>query len=140
MPRYPIYVGLLPPEAQQVIGKVHHNTQPALKLLENEGFTHRGYVDLFDAGPTVEAQLKQIKSVRQSHRITVTISSDSQLIGSSQLGICNCETEQFRATFSNQCYLDKQSNSLVITSAIADALQIKDGDSVRYLNLDKGAK
>ncbi|MBB1270922.1 arginine N-succinyltransferase [Shewanella sp. SR44-3] len=140
MPRYPIYVGLLPVEAQQVIGKVHHNTQPALKLLENEGFTHRGYVDLFDAGPTVEAQLKQIKSVRQSHKIKVQISTEAQLIGPSQLGICNCETEQFRATFSDNCYLDKANHTLVISSAIADALNVQNGDSVRYLNLDKGAK
>ena len=56
MPKYPIYVNLLSKEAQQVINKVHDKTVPALRLLEAEGFARRkGYVDIFDAGPTVEA-------------------------------------------------------------------------------------
>jgi arginine N-succinyltransferase len=138
MPRYPIYVGLLPKEAQEVIGQVHHNTRPALNLLENEGFTHRGYVDLFDAGPTVEAPLKQIKSVRQSHRATVVIQDG--VSGPNQLAICNCEAEQFRATFSDACIYDSSKRTLTITRAIADALNVSAGDTVRYLNLDKGAK
>ena len=38
MPKYPIYVNLLSKEAQEVIGKVHDKTRPALQLLEEEGF------------------------------------------------------------------------------------------------------
>ena len=66
MPKYPIYVNLLSEAAQAVIGQVHDNTKPALRLLQREGFEHRGYVDLFDAGPTVEAKLGNISTVRQS--------------------------------------------------------------------------
>ncbi len=36
MPKLPIYINLLSPEAQAVIGQVHDNTRPALKLLERE--------------------------------------------------------------------------------------------------------
>lgn len=54
MPRNPVYVCLLPEEAQKVIGEVHTNTRPALSLLQAEGFRCRGYVDIFDGGPTVE--------------------------------------------------------------------------------------
>lgn len=141
MPRHPIYVSLLPASAQQVIGEVHENTKPALKLLENEGFIHRGYVDLFDAGPTVEAQLKQIKSVRQSHRVKVEIEPDAAIRhGASQLAVCNCETLNFRATFTDDCRFDSERNALLISPAVADALKVADGDFVRYLNLDKGAK
>ncbi|NMH67052.1 arginine N-succinyltransferase [Shewanella salipaludis] len=141
MPRYPIYVNLLPESARRVIGQVHENTVPALKLLENEGFNHRGYVDLFDAGPTVEAQLKQIKSVRQSHRARVVITADADARrGQNQLAVCNCESQAFRATVSDDCRFDSESHSLWMSPAMADALNVNDGDAVRYLNLDKGAK
>ncbi|MBT1445900.1 arginine N-succinyltransferase [Shewanella sp. JM162201] len=141
MPRYPIYVDLLPEAARDTIGQVHENTVPALKLLENEGFMHRGYVDLFDAGPTVEAQLKQIKSVRQSHRARVVINHDPlQCKGTSQLAVSNCDSKEFRATVSDECRLDTETHSLMMSPAMADLLKVTNGDSVRYLNLDKGAK
>jgi arginine N-succinyltransferase len=141
MPRHPIYVSLLPESAQKVIGEVHENTKPALKLLENEGFIHRGYVDLFDAGPTVEAQLKQIKSVRQSHRVQVQIVADHELTdGRQHLAICNCETANFRATFTAHCQVDAEKHLLYVNAETAAALLVQSGDSVRYLILDKGAQ
>ena len=68
MPKYPIYVNLLSDEAQKVINKVHTKTVPALRLLEAEGFARRGYVDIFDGGPTVEATRTSIKTVRESNK------------------------------------------------------------------------
>lgn len=65
MPRYPIYLSLLPEEATAVIGKVHDNTRPALKMLQAEGFNFNGLVDIFDGGPVVEAFLNNIRTVRQ---------------------------------------------------------------------------
>jgi arginine N-succinyltransferase len=135
MPRHPIYVSLLPQSAQAVIGEVHENTKPALKLLENEGFIHRGYVDLFDAGPTVEAQLKQIKSVRSSHRVQVRI---GDVEGSAHLAICNPKVQNFRAVISDKAQVE--GHELIINQATADALQVQQGDEVRYLNLDRGVK
>src|SRR5207302_321780 len=38
MPKHPIYIPLLPKDAQAVIGKVHEQTEPALRMLEAEGF------------------------------------------------------------------------------------------------------
>ena len=136
MPRHPIYVSLLPKSAQDVIGQVHVNTAPALKLLENEGFIHRGYVDLFDAGPTVEAQLKQIKFGTQ--QVTGLKLRLVRPVEGPTLAISNPQVAAFRATISNQAQLD--GDVLIITQAIADALNINAGDEVRYLNLDRGAK
>ena len=73
MPKYPIYVNLLSEEAQAVIGKVHDKTKPALQLLETEGFSCRGYVDIFDGGPTVEAHLQHIRTAQASRKMTVRI-------------------------------------------------------------------
>jgi arginine N-succinyltransferase len=66
MPRHPIYVKLLPPAAQEVIGQVHDDTRAARAMLEQEGFRYEGYVDIFDAGPTVECFRDNIHAVRQS--------------------------------------------------------------------------
>src|SRR6185437_11794858 len=66
MPKHPIYIPLLPPEAQAVIGKVHPQTEPAMKMLEGEGFHSAGQVDIFEGGPVVRANLADIRSVRQS--------------------------------------------------------------------------
>lgn len=66
MPKYPIYTCLLAPEAQEVIGKPHPAGAAAMKLLEAEGFRHEGYVDLFDAGPTMQANVADLRTVRDS--------------------------------------------------------------------------
>ncbi|MDX3773065.1 arginine N-succinyltransferase [Chromatiaceae bacterium AAb-1] len=134
MPRHPIYVGLLPESAQQVIGQVHQNTKPALKMLETEGFSHRGYIDLFDAGPTVEAKLSQIKSVAGSRKVAVSV---TPVQGQHTLAVANCRLQQFRASFSKEACFDEQSNTLQISPAFAKALQLTDGDMARFIYLDK---
>jgi arginine N-succinyltransferase len=69
MPAYPIYISLLPEAAREVIGQVHPNTAPARAILEKEGFSWRGSVDIFDAGPVLEAETDQIRAVRDSQRL-----------------------------------------------------------------------
>src|SRR5205807_6339316 len=54
MPTHPIYIPLLPKEAQEAIGQVQEQTRPAVKILEEEGFKVSGMVDIFDAGPRSE--------------------------------------------------------------------------------------
>lgn len=71
MPRHPIYIPMLPPEVQAVIGQVHEETRPALRLLEQEGFRFGGEVDIFDAGPLLKARREEIRSIRESRVATV---------------------------------------------------------------------
>lgn len=63
MPRYPIYVSMLPQAAQDAIGRVHPASAPALRMLEAEGFTYDGYVDIFDAGPTLSITTDRIRTI-----------------------------------------------------------------------------
>lgn len=70
MPRYPIYADLLPAEARRVIGKCHPDAEPALALLKSQGFHFNQVVDIFDAGPSVEAFIDQIDIVRSAHRMS----------------------------------------------------------------------
>lgn len=71
MPRHPLYVPLLPPEVQAVIGQVHHETRPALALLLSEGFEPTQEVDIFDAGPQVRAPVAAIRSIRLRQTVPV---------------------------------------------------------------------
>lgn len=66
MPRHPIYVCLLPATAQQVIGRVHANTRPALELLMQQGFRTTGQIDPFEAGPVMGCAVQDIEVVRAS--------------------------------------------------------------------------
>ena len=66
MPRYPVYTTLLPEEAQRVIGMVHPNTEPALRMLKAEGFRYQGYVDMFDGGAAVDVLFEDIKAIKRS--------------------------------------------------------------------------
>ncbi len=71
MPKYPIYVDLLSKAAQEVIGKTHLEALSALHLLEKEGFKHRGYVDIFQGGPLIEAEKSELKTVQTSQKAKV---------------------------------------------------------------------
>lgn len=65
-PTYPIYVTLLPKEAQDVIGQVDENTKPALKLLESVGFRFNNHVDPFDGGPHYQVKREEITLVKKA--------------------------------------------------------------------------
>src|SRR5687768_18577669 len=81
MPTHPIYIPLLPKEAQEVIGKVHEQTIPAMRMLEGEGFKFAGMVDIFEAGPVVTCARDEIRTVRSSVRAKVAEITDEALNG-----------------------------------------------------------
>ncbi|RLU02065.1 MAG: arginine N-succinyltransferase [Ketobacter sp.] len=95
MPRYPFYTRFLPDSAREVIGKVHRETAPAKKLLENEGFRYEGCVDIFDAGPTLECYVNRVRAIRDSYlasRIQVEALQGYPLL------VCNPDRTEFRCT------------------------------------------
>ncbi|WP_203141637.1 arginine N-succinyltransferase [Marinobacter mangrovi] len=138
MPKYPLYTHLLSSEAQAVIGEVHDKTRPALKMLEAEGFRHKGYVDLFDAGPTVEAELDQIRSVAQSSECTVqVVQSDTPVLqhGGDLLSIANTQVAGFRATLTERAIHHPQHGLLQVPADLARALDLEDGAKARCVTL-----
>ncbi|MFC4347325.1 arginine N-succinyltransferase [Kordiimonas lipolytica] len=82
MPKVPIYTELLPDEAQRVIGLTHDKTRPARALLEKQGFRFRNQVDVFDAGPCLEADLENIPLIRGARACTAGDLSDEDLAAS----------------------------------------------------------
>lgn len=67
MPKHPIYIPLLPKEVQEIIGEVATDTQPALHLLEKNGFKKSDWVDILDAGPFLIAKRNEIRVIQDIH-------------------------------------------------------------------------
>ncbi|NLS14672.1 arginine N-succinyltransferase [Vibrio sp. SM6] len=139
MPKLPIYINLLSPQAQAVIGQVHDDTKPALALLEQEGFSNRGYVDIFDAGPTMECDLRHIEAVRHSALAQVRIgpvsAGEPYLIANNVFddGVpTQGALNRFRATIASAQWEPKQ-QQIRLTPDVAQALEVESGATVRLL-------
>ena len=70
-PEGPIYASLLPQDAQDVIGKVGHQTRGVERMLRRVGFRYAWRVDPFDGGPHFTAATEEITLVRASHQARV---------------------------------------------------------------------
>jgi len=129
MPNHPIYIPLLPREAQAVIGKVHDQTEPAMAMLQKEGFKSRGLVDIFEGGPVVHCALSEIRAVRES--ILAPVAEITEKPVESESFIISNARQDFRAC----------QGSLELTSAggvrlgiqCAMALRLRLGDPVRFV-------
>lgn len=129
MPDHPIYITMLPQTAQDVIGVCHEQSKPAMKTLEDEGFRYTHEVDIFDAGPCVACKREEIRTVRLSRKAMVTITDGD--VKSDPYILCTTG-ERFLAACAG---LTQEKEGVVITRAIADALQLKDGEEIRYIEL-----
>jgi arginine N-succinyltransferase len=67
MPHYPVYVPLLPGDAQAAMGQIHPSGQLAFNLLTEEGFEADQYIDIFDGGPILQAHRHALRSFCGSH-------------------------------------------------------------------------
>lgn len=68
IPAYPLYVSLLPGEAQAVLGDYDKRFQPMLDVALNEGFTRTACLDIFDAGPCYQIARDQLATLRISRQ------------------------------------------------------------------------
>jgi len=130
MPKHPIYIPLLPKEAQAVIGHVHEHTRPALKILQDEGFEECEMVDIFEAGPVVRCALSDIRAVHESR--TAPIALGPTPTSSETYLIANCK-EPFRAA-KGPLQISEQ-GQVTLPTELAAALRVRDSDSVRYVPL-----
>ena len=133
MPRHPIYIPLLPLDAQAVIGKPHPDSARAAQNLETEGFRFSGMVDIFDAGPVLSCPRDEIRTVRESRRVRIAA------IGTAAAGA----TEHMIATTRDRLFLACKgpisphgSEGVGITGECAEALGVDVGDVVRIADLN----
>ena len=134
MPKHPVYVTLLPPEARGVIGLVHEQTRPALRMLEAEGFAWTGMVDMFDAGPIIICTLKDIRVVKESRKAVLT-EVDGEIAGEAQL-VSNARAD-FRACAA--AVGQTPGGGVRLSAECAAALGVKVGDVIRVAPLRPSA-
>ncbi|MDB6081667.1 MAG: astA, partial [Chlamydiia bacterium] len=132
LPKYPIYIPLLPKAVQDVIGKTHPHTIPALNLLLQQGFQVTQEVDIFDAGPKLRAVKNEITTIQKSkvyEIIEVTDTSGEQ----EPTHLLSNDRIEFRACLGR--ISPTASNQIAITSEIAKSLQVGFGDRIRGIEL-----
>lgn len=131
LPNHAIYVSLLSPEAQQDISETYVNTKPALSMLLREGFHFTNRIDPFDGGPILSAETTTIRSIAKSFtaRVNKVIPENPQ----SDLYLLANTLLDFRCCYGN---LAIENEHLVnISIETADALNLHEGDLIRYINL-----
>ncbi|MDC0880554.1 arginine N-succinyltransferase [Hellea sp.] len=106
MPKHPIYVALLPDNAQNVIGKTHPKGIGAKRYLESEGFRYDNTVDIFDAGPTMAVLKKDMRTLNES--FLTSLSTDSPDLNYDILAlVSNNSLAEFRCGLINLSKVDK---------------------------------
>ncbi len=132
MGRHPIYLPMLPQEAQDCVGEVHPNTRPALKMLVEQGFEFSNEVDIFDAGPAYRAKTSQISSIAQTQKTHVSETQLSPSRNSTRALLSRTDLD-FRCLSSEIQILDD--GSVSVSQATLEALALSIGDPVAYLSL-----
>ena len=136
MPKHPVYVNLLPPAAREAIGAVHEDTAPARAMLEQEGFRYEGYVDIFDAGPTLECTRDTIDAVRRASVMTCTLGEEDPVPDSLTDDIlwlvANRKFARFRTIVAAA---PARVDRFPLLPYAAEALGVAEGDSVRVVPL-----
>jgi arginine N-succinyltransferase len=127
MPKYPVYVDLLDEKAQVVIGVPFAASLPAKHLLEREGFRHQGYIDVFDAGPTMQAERAYIRTVRKSKRAQIV---EIRAVAGEKVMMSTTELPYFHMALSN---MEVHNSGVVIDAKTAEILKVKVGAFIRYM-------
>jgi len=130
MPRYPIYVPTLPESAQEVIGVLHEESEKSTDVLLEEGFAFRGYVDIFDAGPTLEARTENLTTISQQ-RMGKALIQPNPLKGELHL-ISAGHLEDFRVTVAPA---EPQAAGLAIDKKTQEQLSISSGSRIQWVAL-----
>ncbi|MFO1242631.1 MAG: arginine N-succinyltransferase [Rickettsiales bacterium] len=133
MPKYPIYVSLLPKSARDTIGQPNVASAPAVGLLEAEGFRWRDYVDIFDGGPTLEASRSDIKTVKESRNAEIVEIYEASRGEKFMLGTTR-KLAEFRATIDRMEVKESgdKMDKIALLKRGADRLGVKEGDVIRY--------
>lgn len=132
LPRYPIYLSLLPKEAQEAIGKPHHHTEAAYNMLHQQGFVFSGDVDIFDGGPKISSKISELSAISRNNRSFVYSVNDEAPLANTYI-IAN-EHEAFRACYGAISFSDD--GKAILHSNICKALNISAGDPFRYIKVE----
>jgi len=131
MPHYPVYVPLLPGEAQAVMGQVHGEGELPFAILSDEGFEPDEFIDIFDGGPILQAHRNGLRAFSASRRCRV-LGGGGIREGALHL-VSNLREDDFRAVLAPAAFDEHDGVSL--PGATGEALNIGAGDIVTCAKL-----
>ncbi|EGG95295.1 Arginine N-succinyltransferase [gamma proteobacterium IMCC1989] len=130
MPKYPIYVNLLPRDAQDVIAKPNDSAQGAVKLLQKQGFRYQGQIDIFDAGICVDTWVDEIDIVKNIQSVTLNCVDDFSAKDDDKFAlIANASLENFRVISKKIQYSDSSMSGINVSKEILEELNLQSGDA-----------
>jgi arginine N-succinyltransferase len=134
MPSYPLYVPLLPGEAQRVLGEPNEGTLLAYDIHLEEGFEPDRFVDIFDAGPVLTIAVGKSASASSSELRTVRD-------GASESGapyiVAAGGAHEFRCIVAGLA--GTRADGAALTAAARTALGVEDKDTVRCVPLHQAS-
>lgn len=135
MPPYPVYVPLLPREAQQAMGQVHAEGRLSCRLLEEEGFAPDQYLDIFDGGAILQAHGSALRAFADSTRRAVAeLGARTDAEEPVFHLVSNARTEGFRAV-ATRCRAPAFSDKVGLDADAMRALDVVAGDTVLCVRL-----
>ncbi len=128
LPKWPVYVDFLPESVQNALGKIHHDTNPALKMLTKEGFQLTTDLDVFESGPKLEVKTHEIRTIKSC--IFAEVESIKDKINSNQQFMISNAKLDFRACYANFDLID--SSKVSLPRELAEVLMVREGDKICY--------
>jgi arginine N-succinyltransferase len=135
MPHYPVYVPLLPGEAQAAMGQVHAEGELPFQILSEEGFEPDEFIDIFDGGPILQAHKNVLRTFSSSLRRRVVDDgvSDDAAPKVTYL-VSTVREDNFRVMLLDCAELELSDRVLLPPEALR-ALNVAAGDSVLCVKL-----
>ena len=130
MPHYPVYVPLLPGDAQAAMGQIHGDGELAFNLLTEEGFEADDYVDIFDGGPILQAHKNSLRTFSGSMLRRVAHAEPGRASGLSVTYAVAASSEQHFRAVTVACPSADASETVYLTQDAQDALMVVPGDNV----------
>ncbi|MYM71465.1 arginine N-succinyltransferase [Duganella sp. FT134W] len=132
MPHYPVYVPLLPGDAQAAMGQIHPSGELAFNLLTAEGFEADDYIDIFDGGPILQAHKNSLRTFTGALQRRVSTSVETPDRGREpqlRYAVSSGSEHDFRAVITHCPALESQL-SVALSLDVQDALHVAEGDTV----------
>ncbi|WP_084637501.1 arginine N-succinyltransferase [Paludibacterium yongneupense] len=126
MPSYPIYVPLLPDAAQAALGHIHPACERPLAILLGEGFEEDNYIDIFDGGAVLTADIDRLYTLEAARLYPVEV--EETVDGGEPMLLANLATDEFCATWGLARCGD---GHLRIGAELAQTLAVGGGGQVR---------
>lgn len=138
MPQSPIYVPLLPDEAQWAMGQLQPVGELPFSILMDEGFDGETYLNLFDGGPTADGRVALLKTVARRRALAPSVAAPGQAAARWQL-VANGRQEGFRAILQPVAEGPEGGAALPLSPEAAAALGWQNGQPLWGAVLDQAA-